>query len=416
MPVARVWAGHPVGFSLLTAPPRQFVAFYDDERRMIAGQRELDSAEWAFITLPETVGWDSHNSIFMTQDAAGHIHLAGNMHVHPLRYFRTETPDDITTLVRVEAMTGDEEDRVTYPRFFTGPDGALLFSYRDGGSGRGNEIINRYDTETRAWSRLLDVPLVDGEGVRNAYFDGPRLGPDGYFHMCWVWRDTPDCETNHSLSYARSRDMVNWERSDGTPFDLPITFATSEVVDPVPPGGGLINGNARLGFDREQRPLITYHKHDDAGNTQIHIARLESGEWVRRRITDWDYRWDFSGRGTIIFEIRLLGGARSVEGHIEQTYQHDAKGNGRLRLDPETLAIVDQLPPTEPIQPRHLRGPQSDFPGMQVRWRSDSGRAEPANARYFLRWETLGANRDRPRDPPLPEPSQLMLYRFETGR
>src|SRR5690606_21597784 len=102
--------------------------------------------------------------------------------------------------------------------------------------------------------------------------DGPHRGPDGRYHMCWVWRDTPDCATNHSLSYAVSADLVNWERSDGTPIPLPITFATGEIVDPVPPGGGLINGNARLGFDGEGRPVISYHKHDDNGHTNIFAA------------------------------------------------------------------------------------------------------------------------------------------------
>ncbi|MCA9434001.1 MAG: BNR-4 repeat-containing protein, partial [Candidatus Omnitrophica bacterium] len=93
-------------------------------------------------------------------------------------------------------------------------------------------------------------------------------GPDGVYHLCWVWRDTPDCETNHTLSYARSSDLVHWENSDETPIKLPMTLETAEVVDPVPPGGGILNGNTKIGFDHEGRAVISYHKNDEEGNTQ----------------------------------------------------------------------------------------------------------------------------------------------------
>ena len=53
--------------------------------------------------------------------------------------------------------------------------------------------------------------LFDGQGRRNAYPLGPVTGPDGRFHVVWVWRDTPDCATNNNLSYARSRDLIHWE-------------------------------------------------------------------------------------------------------------------------------------------------------------------------------------------------------------
>jgi len=409
--VDRVWAGHSVGFALLTVPPRQYAAYYNADRELIVAQRDLDSDTWARHKLPEKLGWDSHNSIVLVEDSAGHLHLAANMHVDPLRYYRTEEPGEAGTLVRVRAMTGREEERVTYPQFLTGPDGTLVFTYRDGGSGRGNQIYNRYDTETRTWSRLLDTPLTDGEGKRNAYFDGPRLGPDGFYHLCWVWRDTPDCATNHNVSYARSRDLVQWERSDGTAYTLPITFDEAEIVAPVPPGGGLINGNARLGFDLAQRPVVSYHKHDEEGHTQAYAARLEDGAWRHRQLSDWSYRWDFSGGGTIHFEIRIQP-VRVVEGRLELAYSHAEEGSGRWILDPDSLAVVETLPPTPPVQPAALRGPTSDFPGMGVRWGGDSGRAAEPGLRYFLRWESLGPNRDRPRPEPWPEPSALTLHGF----
>ena len=146
--------------------------------------------------------------------------LEGGPHCVPLVYFRTAKPWDATTFERIEAMTGENEQRCTYPQFMRGADGRLVFHYRDGGSGNGNEIYNVYDPETKAWRRLLDRPLTDGQGKMNAYMSGPTRGPDGLFHLCWVWRDTPDCRTNHDPSYARSRDLMRWETVDGAPIEL----------------------------------------------------------------------------------------------------------------------------------------------------------------------------------------------------
>ena len=132
--------------------------------------------------------------------------------------------------------------------------------------------------EKRTWKRLLDKPLTDGEGERNAYFDGPVQGPDGWFHLAWVWRESPDAATNHDLSYARSKDLRHWENAAGKPLTLPIRMTDGVIVDPVPQNGGMINGNTRVGFDDKGRVTISYHKHDAAGNTQPWNARLENGD------------------------------------------------------------------------------------------------------------------------------------------
>jgi hypothetical protein len=98
----------------------------------------------------------------------------------------------------------------------------------------------------------------------NAYCSVPRQDPDGRFHMVWVWRDTPDCASNHDLSYARSDDLVRWTDSAGSPLALPITVETGEIIDRVPPGGGLLNVNRELGFDNAGRPVVSYPRNEDA--------------------------------------------------------------------------------------------------------------------------------------------------------
>ena len=413
--IAPVWAGHPVGFHLLTDRDRQYVGFYDADRRMTVGVRTLDADRFQLVRLPEKVGWDTHNYVRMAVDDDGYVHLSGNMHCAPLKYFRTARPHDITAFERLNRMVGAEEKRVTYPRFFRGPANELIFTYRDGGSGNGNQIYNVYDHKKQAWGRMLDVPLTDGQGRMNAYLHGPVRGPDGYFHLCWVWRDTPDCATNHDPSYARSKDLRHWETAAGEPVRLPMTVETPGlIVDPVPAGGGVINGNVVLGFDSKRCVIVSYHKFDADGKTQMYNARLEGGRWRVYRAADWDDRWDFRGGGSIGFEIRIGGVRVTSAGELVQSYRHARHGSGLFLVDEATLKHAGRAP-RGLSRPKRLAKVESAFPGMAVRWAGDSGSPGAGGIEYALRWETLPQNRDRPRKPPLPEPSMLRLYAFRPG-
>jgi hypothetical protein len=415
--VAPVWSGHPVGFALVTVGDRQAVGCYDADRRLTVAVRSLGERTWTFVPLPRTTGWDSHNSVAMAVDSAGFLHLAADMHSSPLVYFRSRHPLDepftADSFESLHRMTGDREDRVTYPIFLHDAAGHLVFMVRHGSSGNGDQILNRYDASTRTWHRLLDEPLTSGrlgDRTMNAYFVGPVRGPDGVFHLAWVWRDTPDCATCHDVCYARSRDLVHWERSDGTPLDPPITAATCEVVDPVPAGGGLINGLVTIGFGADREPILSYHKYDAAGRSQIFAARRETGHWRVSQTTAWDHRWEFGGGGSIEFEVSIGPVTCAADGTLTQKVS-SAAGSGRWRLDPRSLAAIGPAEPASPM-PANLARVRSTWPGMQVQWRSDSGEPAPGR-RWLLRWETLGPNRDRPRPEPLPPPSMLQVIEVE---
>jgi len=183
--------------------------------------------------------------------------------------------------------------------------GDLSFRYRDGGSGNGSDLCNVYDVATHTWRRVLDQPVLEGEGERNAYALQPTLGPDGKFHLVLDVARNPDCATNHTLSYARSSDLVHWENSRGEPIAMPITLARGEVIDAAKPGGGLINMTFNLGFDAAKKPVVVYHRYDVAGRSQAYIARPMSDPsagatgWTVRTLSTWSFAWQFSGGGSI---------------------------------------------------------------------------------------------------------------------
>jgi hypothetical protein len=414
IPLDKVPSWFPVGFSLFTHDGAQFAAYYNEKHQMVVARRQLDQAEWRKVELPSKVGWDSHNYITMAVDEIGNLHLSGNMHCVPLVYFRTEEPGNITTFKRLP-MTGEKESRCTYPRFIDDADGNLLFMYRDGGSGNGRRYYNQYDVESRTWLRFLETPLFEGHGRRNAYPHGPKQMADGRFHVAWVWRETPDCATNHDLSYARSSDLKNWETAVGQPVDLPLTLEQTElIVDPVPVDGGIINGCEHLFLDSNERPIISYHKLDEEGHMQIYVARFENGKWRRRAITDWKKNITFGGGGAMPFiGIRISGLSEVTPGTLSIGYRHRDYGSGTIVLDEETLATTSREVTVRPEYPGELQRPTIDFEGIRVKLAGDLGAPPNSDTKYVLRWETLGANHDRPRQPPLPPPSELKLIRLE---
>ena len=287
----------------------------------------------------------------------------------------------------------------------------LLFHYREGGNGNGNEIYNIYSTEEKKWKRLLDTPLTDGQGLMNAYQSQPTVMKDGWYHVYWVWRDTPDCSTNHDLSYMKSPDLIHWYNAFGEPLELPATIEKrSVIVDPIPVKGGIINLAAKLCLDEKNNPVFVYHKYDQDGNLQFYIALTENGEWMHKQITDWDYRWEFSGNGSINTEVSIKGFNKRNDGYYEVDYWHKKYGNGTLLLNDSFDAMGKVLKAESLNSGFELDG---SFPGLDIRTTGDLGTSSEENTSYILKWETIGRNRDRPREKPWPEASWLYLYKLK---
>jgi hypothetical protein len=412
--ISDVWSGTAASFDLYTAGEQQFVGFYDADRRFVVGQRDLGETDWTLQALPgdRRVGWDAHHDVELVVDADGYLHVAGNMHNHPLTYYRTTEPGDVASIERVESMVGRDETSVTYPTFVDGPAEDLFFTYRSGSSGSGDWIVNRYDHEEREWERCFDEPLLVGGAQMNAYPHGPIVGPDGAYHLCWVWRDAPDAQTTHDVEYVRSEDFQEWETSQGEPRTPPFHSGTADLVEAIPPYGGLINGNTKIGFDPAGRVVVSYHKFDADGNTQVYNARAEGDGWAIYETSEWQYRWSFGGRGSIPFEIEIGPVETLADGTLVQTYDHVKYGSGLWVLDDADLT------------PTAWRSPWYDYPAaqlavrsshddMQVLWAGDSGESQ-AGTHYALRWEALERNRDRPRDE-TPQPTTLECFAFDAA-
>lgn len=283
--------------SLATYQDTQFIAFYNPEKYMILGKRKLGSEAW---TLHQTKyqgnAADAHNSISIMVDGEGYLHVAWDHHNNPLRYSRSVAPGSLELTDKMP-MTGKTENSVSYPEFYKFPNGDLLFLYRDGGSGRGNLVMNKYDLKTRRWTQL-HTNLLDGENQRNAYWQA-CLDEKGVLHISWVWRETWDVATNHDLCYARSADGgLTWEKSNGEKYSLPITAATAEYACKIPQNSELINQTS-MTTDKKGNPVIAaYWRERDSDIPQYHVVYLRRGKWNTINMNFRETPFSLSGGGT----------------------------------------------------------------------------------------------------------------------
>ena len=306
----------------------QYAAYYDDSAHVVLAKRRLGSATWTLARTPYTNDVsDAHNAIAIAVDGSGVLHVAWAEHNKPLHYARAVRAGSLE-LRPPERMTGLREERVTYPQFYSLPGGDLLFVYRDGQSGNGDVLLDRYDVRRRAW-RVVQHPLIAGEGKRNAYVNQLAIDARGAWHLSWVWRDSPDVASNHDVMYARSTDEGrSWRRSSGVKYTLPITAATAETAWPVPMGSELINQTSTA-VDESGHPVIaTYWRAAGSEVPQLRLVWHDGSRWQASTVGERTMPFRLSGGGTKRIPISrpqvLVGRA----GEVIVVYRDAERGGG----------------------------------------------------------------------------------------
>ncbi|WP_372775199.1 BNR repeat-containing protein [Mangrovibacterium sp.] len=302
-PIGLAWSENSVNAtifrknSVVSSANFQFVAYYDSAAHVVLARRKHGSDYWELHQTQYSGNVrDAHNVISLMVDGDGYLHLSWDHHNNQLHYCRSLEPEGLE-LGEMISMTGENETVVSYPEFYAMADGGLLFAYRDGGSGNGNLVLNRYDLKDKSWSRL-QTSLIDGEGQRNAYWQ-MYVDPAGTIHVSWVWRETPDVHSNHDMSYACSKDGGrSWYKSTGEQYQLPINATTAEVVKVIPQGSNLINQTS-MTTDAAGNPFIaTYYKAQGDICTQFHIIYRQEGVWKSSVATNRELDFELGGVGS----------------------------------------------------------------------------------------------------------------------
>lgn len=322
--------------SVATLGDTQYIAYYDTLGYLTLGMRNLqDTLFQTQRTQYQGHVRDAHNVISIMPDGDGYLHVSFDHHGHPLHYARSVEPGSLTLgdmepmiSQSIDSLIPDELD-VTYPEFYRLASGNVLFAYRSGASGRGNLVMNLYDVKQRTWSRLQDV-LIDGEQQRNAYW---QLFVDaaGTIHVSWVWRETWLVETNHDLCYACSKDEgKTWQRSDGSPYTLPITAGNAEYACQIPQGSELINQTS-MSTDAEGHPYIaTYWRDQQDSIPQYRIVWNDGQSWHQQQVSQRQTPFSLSGGGTKMIPIARPRVA--IDEHEAWYIVRDAERDSRVSL------------------------------------------------------------------------------------
>lgn len=297
------WAGNSINTTIfrknaLTSFKNiQFIAFYNTDGFVMLGKRNVRTATWEIRQTPFKGNIrDAHNSISIITDTDGYLHMAWDQHNNELHYCISKEPLSLE-MGEAQPMTGEHENSVSYPEFYRLNNAELLFLYRDGGSGRGNLVVNKYNVRKKKWQQLHQN-LIDGEGKRNAYWQA-CVDHKGTIHISWVWRETPDVASNHDLCYAKSSDGgLTWMNSGNKKYQLPINAHTAEYAVRIPGNSELINQTS-MTADLNGRPVIASYWRD-AGSAvpQYRVVYKKNNIWVAESLGFRQTAFSLSGVGT----------------------------------------------------------------------------------------------------------------------
>ena len=302
-PVGIGWAQNSVNGvvfrknSIVTHENTQYVAWYNPKKKVMLAKRKIGTSDWQVKeTQHDGNTKDAHNSISIMVDGDGYLHMAWDHHGQKLNYCKSVEPGSLELSDKM-IMTGYAEHNVTYPEFHRLPDGNLIFFYRNGSSGNGNLVLNKYDVKEKVWTRVHDV-LIDGENERNAYWQA-CVDVQGTIHLSWVWRETGDVATNHDICYAQSKDFgKTWQKSTGEKYEMPVSLATAEYAAKIPQNSTLMNQTSMFA-DSEGNPYIANSFTPKGGVTpQFHVFYKTGDSWEMRQVSSRTKPFSLKGGGT----------------------------------------------------------------------------------------------------------------------
>ena len=321
---------------ILTWGGYQYTAFYVDEATLRVVRRTLANNHIATHDLAGQYNLrDAHNSISLGIDSAGHLHISYDHHATKLRYRRSSHPNAIADWTDEIAMTGVNEDRVTYPTFILPRAGyPLTMLYRDGVHNKGSARIKTYDEQTRNWTDR-PTPILSGADQKpwtsNAYWNHPAIGSDGSLHLSFVWRTDSIGEqqlvNNVNIGYAWSPDNgLSWFTSRGQPCKLPMTQVNAETVWPVSPGSNLINQTS-MALDSHNRPHIVFYANDSQGVPQYQHIWFDGEAWHQQYFSARTQPFTLQGGGTLQIPISRPEILIDSQDCVYAVYRGDLSGN-----------------------------------------------------------------------------------------
>lgn len=302
----------------------QITTYWDSAEKLVIAVRQLPSGYWYIATFDGTRGqpnidmgdidatWDGHNASVCEIDSDGYIHVSYGHHVHALNYRRSAQPINtwMGELTSGLSMLGTNESEVTYPQFFRSNTGALLFTFRDGGSGNGDQYLYEYTVSTETWAAGPGLASagkwIDGKtSSENAYLSGrPKFESDGTMWVVFHWRATTAATSADDISAAQWNGTA-WRQSDGTTAQtVPITHANCDVVLETTGLSYYPQGSHDFDIDpSDSRLVVVYERVNESTSVrQLYThAKNASGTWSGATLSSYTST-SRPGAGKVIYD------------------------------------------------------------------------------------------------------------------
>lgn len=384
------WANNAINVTIyrhhgiVTLRNYQYTAFFVDSHHLRIVKRNIKSTTTKpkiFDITGEYDVSDTHNTISIGIDNLGYIHLSYAQHASKLRYRRSKHPWLISEWTDEIAMTGLNEDALTYPAFIVPrnndsslPSKELLFIYRDGHSANGDVCIKKFTPSLLTWKDMKPCLLV-GRGqnpwTSNAYINHAAIDGLGNIHLSYVWRThslgKKKIINNIGIDYAVSNDWAKtWQTSLGNEYRLPITQVNSETVYAVSPANNLINQTSSA-IDSDNNPHIVYYANDYNGFPQYQHIWFDGQKWNHSFSSKRTKSFSLQGGGSLDIPISRPEIIIDKADRVYLIYRGD--------LSNQKMAITRFLPPNYDLKNSSTK----------ILWGKDIGYAEPIVDR--LRWE-----------------------------
>lgn len=266
-------------YGCLSSADKRFTSWCGADGVVYVGEKNINGP-WSYYALGAWgAGGDAdHDYASMAITSMGWIHAFYGCHDTPLFYKRSTTTDSV-------ALWGSRETNsatASYPATVCDQSDKLYLFYRT--LNRYLDMQTSFDNGTN-WSGAIH--LIDSLSADLwTYHGGIALGSEAQnaINICWTWRYNPspqstDIRQYTNIYYMRSVDGgTNWTKSDGTPYVLPVTPATAELVYT-----GAMVLPCSLVCDTNNAPHILFIQSNAtnsyAQDSALKLASLSLGSW-----------------------------------------------------------------------------------------------------------------------------------------
>lgn len=235
------------------------------------------------VSYPDDVG---HNQPTIAIDGDGYVHAFVSMHNDDWRYYRSDEPESVTTMVNRSDEMPDAGMAITYPVANSAPSGDVYLITRvDPADANYSGRFYRWNNDTGTWRR---VAIFAKENGFTPYPDDVHVDDSGQVHISWEWaRGGPSGSRYYGSYLVYQPDERRFVTISGREVEVPVTTTEPEVV--YEPGEGVVQVAkfALVDTSSERLAGVAYrYQPESSEHFEMRWASWDGDQWLRETVDD----------------------------------------------------------------------------------------------------------------------------------